>query len=148
MDIQLTTTDHSSFVLRKGSEDIANIKYNQQSHSIRINAVQRRLFFMSAAGLLQNKIMLETEYGVGIGENYHLRNQHKGILYLADRKYNYTISKNGVSVRDRNKNVIANCSFENADKADSFEISAVLFSITWLYNPTYKDEIRPGLPVA
>ncbi|HEY0679978.1 MAG TPA: hypothetical protein VGD17_16955 [Chitinophagaceae bacterium] len=148
MNLSLTTIDHSAFILKKGFQEIASIKYNQQSRSIRIHGTQRRLFFLSEAGFLHTKIHFTTEYGVEIGENSHIRNQHKGVLHLVDKKFYYNLSGSGIEILDRSKKVIAKCAFEGGEKLDNFEISALVFSLTWLFNSSYKETLKEAIPVA
>jgi hypothetical protein len=132
MHYNLTHKEHSTFLLTKDGEEIANFKYNRNSSSIRLHYSQKRLFFLSQEGLLQNKILLKTEYGVAIGENYYIKNHRKGILHLSDKKFHYTVEQNGVQLCDKKKQPLAGIAFEGAGTIDSHEMSAVVFSMAWL----------------
>ena len=87
---------------------------------------------MEQAGFLQNKIVLETEYGFEIGENHHMRNQQKGILHFDNKKFFYKLHDNSINMYDRRKNPVANFTLDKATELDSHEASALLFSLAWL----------------
>lgn len=126
------TKDHSTFTLVKGPQGIATIKYNAQSNSVRLHSNDRRLFFVEEVGLLQSKIILETEYGVQIGENYFMKHQNKGMLHLTDDKFSYKINDTGIDLYDKRKNPVAHFALDKATSLDSFETSGLLFSLAWL----------------
>lgn len=82
--------------------------------------------------MLQNKIILETEYGVQIGENYFIKHQNKGMLHLANDKFSYKIDDTGINLFDRHKNPVAHFALDKATGLDSYEISGLVFSLAWL----------------
>lgn len=126
------TKDQSTFTLVKGPQGIATIKYNAQSNSVRLHSNDRRLFFLEEVGLLQSKIILETEYGVEIGENYLIKHQNKGILHLSEDKFSYKIDDTGINLFDKRKNPVAHFALDKATALDSYETSGLLFSLAWL----------------
>jgi hypothetical protein len=126
------TKDRSTFTLVKGPQGIATIKYTAQSNSVRLHSNERRLFFVEEVGLLQSKIILETEYGVQIGENYLIKHQNKGVLHLANKKFSYRIDDNGINIMDKRKNPIASFALDKATALDNLEIAALVFSLAWL----------------
>lgn len=131
MNFSLIRKD-STFRLFNDDKEIADFKYNRSSNSIRIHYTQKRLFFLSQEGFLQNKVLLKTEYGVHIGENAYIKNQRKGTMHLSEKKFQYTIGQDGVQLFDRKKELLANVSFDGAANADSHEVSVIMFSLAWL----------------
>lgn len=123
--------DGSAFILQNGKQKIASVKYNGENHSIRIFSAERRLFFLSNVGLLQNKILLNTEYGVTIGENYPIKNHRKGVLHIGENKFLYSLDKNMLELYDRRRQPVIN--FRINETLDGYETAAILFTITWLY---------------
>jgi hypothetical protein len=124
--------DRSTFTLANGPKEIATIKYNAESNSVRLHSNERRLFFVEEVGFLQSKIILGTEYGVQIGENYHIRQQHKGVLHLGSEKFSYKLEDKGISMYDRHKDPVATFTLDKASALGSYEASALLFSLAWL----------------
>jgi hypothetical protein len=132
MNFSLVSTDRTNFTLSQESNEIATIKYNARSQSVRLHSNERRVFFLEQVGLLQNKILLKTEYGVQIGENYHIKHQHKGIFHLSKDKFSYWIEQNAIRIADKRRQIMASFSFENAKALDSYELSTLLFSLAWM----------------
>ena len=125
------TRNQSSFVLQTDHKEIANVKYNRENNSIRIFSSERRLFFLNNAGLLQNKILLTTEYGVTIGEIYPVKNNQKGVLHLGDHKFHYSIEKNLLGISDKRRQPVLNFNLEG-ELPDNYELAGILFTVTWL----------------
>lgn len=136
MNFSLTHREHAAFHLMSEGKAVAAFKYNRSSGSIRIDGTQKRLFFISQEGFLQNKIRLKTEYGVEIGESTFIRSQHKGTLTISDNKFHYRTDGGGLYLSDRKKQILAAISFDGAHNVDGHELSAIVFSIAWLLNET------------
>lgn len=132
MNFSLVSTDRANYTLSQGSQEIATIKYNPRSQSVRLHSNERRVFFLEQVGFLQNKILLKTEYGVQIGENYHFRHQQKGIFHLSKDKFSYWIENNAIRIADKRRQLTASFSLDNALSLDSYELSTVLFSLAWM----------------
>ena len=115
-------------------EEIASVKYNRQNNSIRIYSAERRLFFLNDVGLLQNKILLNTEYGVTIGESYPTKDHHKGVVHIGDKKYSYIIENNKLQLFDRRRNPVMNYNLPEEDALDNYEAAGILFTVTWLHS--------------
>ena len=128
--------DRSTFSVQNSTEEIASVKYNRQNNSIRIFSSERRLFFLNDVGVLQNKILLNTEYGVTIGENYPTKNHHKGVIHVGDKKYTYSLENNMLEIYDRSRKPILNFNFSEADTLDNYEASGILFAVVWLHTET------------
>ena len=132
MNFSLVTTDRTNFTLSQDSNEIATIKYNAHSHSVRLHSNERRVFFLEQVGLLQNKILLKTEYGFEIGENYHIKHQHKGVFHLSKDKFSYSVEQNAIHISDKRKQLMGSFSFANATALDSYELATLLFSLAWM----------------
>lgn len=130
MKFTLLAKDRSSFSLVNGSTEIATIKYTAQSQSVRLQSNERRVFFLEEVGLLQSKILLKTEYGVQIGENYYTKQQHKGVLYLSKEKFSYSIEADAINIRHKRQQMIFQ--LDNAIALNAQDVSALLFSLSWL----------------
>lgn len=132
MNFTLLAKDHSAYTLVNGSTEIATIKYSAQSQFVRLHSNERRVFFLEDVGLLQNKTLLKTEYGVQIGENFYTKQQHKGMLYLSKQKFHYTLDNDGVKIYNKRQQLIASFKLENATALNTAEVSALLFSLAWM----------------
>jgi hypothetical protein len=128
----LVRSNPSKFSLLKGGQEIATFKSNDQFQSLRLHSTERRLFFLSQEGLLQNKMVLKTEYGFEIGENHQVKH-NKGIIHLGETKANYTLQKDSIEISDRHKKPLMSFAFPDAETLNGHELSAVLFSLMWLY---------------
>ena len=126
------THDRSTFIVQNSAEEIASVKYNRQNNSIRIFSSERRVFFLDDVGLLQNKILLNTEYGVTIGEVYPTRNHHKGVVHVGDNKYSYTIENNMLEIYDKRRRPVINYNLSDANTLDNYEVAGILFAVVWL----------------
>lgn len=136
MNFTLLAKDRSSFSLVNGSQEIATIKYTAQSQSVRLNSNERRVFFLEEVGVLQSKVLLKTEYGVQIGENYYSRHQHKGLLYLSKEKLSYTIEANAIKIFGKRQHLIASFELDKAISLEACDVSALLFSLAWMHANT------------
>ncbi|HEX6182232.1 MAG TPA: hypothetical protein VFZ47_13360 [Chitinophagaceae bacterium] len=128
------TRDRSTFVVQNSTEESVNVKYNRQNNSIRIFSAEQRLFFLDDVGLLQNKILLNTEYGVTIGEVYPTKNHHKGVAHIGDKKYSYTIENNMLEVFDKKRQPLLNFNLADSDALDNYEAAGILFAVVWLHS--------------
>jgi hypothetical protein len=97
-----------------------------------LHSKERRVFFVEEVGFLQSKIILKTEYGVQIGENYHARNQRKGALHLGNEKFSYKLEDKGIKLYNRHKEPLASFTLDKASALGSYEASALMFSLAWL----------------
>lgn len=110
------------------NEVVAELKYNKQAHSFRLNTNEKRLFFLEKAGFLQSKLLLKTEYSVAVGEIYFVKNGAAGIIRLNNEKYAFYINAGRISFY-RRKNRVAEVRIGNFSNPDLFEFSALLFSL-------------------
>jgi hypothetical protein len=132
------TNNHFSF--SKEDKVVADFKLNIQSSSFRLNATTKRLFFIESSGLLQNKTVLKTEYGVEIGEWIALRSIKSGFVTLNAKKLNYRITGQEFRITDKSKQTVAVCDFSYLKEFEKPELAAILFSIAWLVNETPKEK--------
>lgn len=110
------------------SELEATLRYNNESHSIRLNTTDKRLFFLEKAGVLQPKMMLETEYSVMIGESYFNKNRSMGALVVNDLKFTFTITGEEVHFYDRQKQLLAELTIPGVNELELFEFTALTFA--------------------
>lgn len=123
----------SKYTLLSDEKQTASFRYNRSAQTIRIHASEQRQFFLSqSGGFLQNKIVLQTEYGQEIGENYYINSRKKGILHLSGNKFFYKINSGSLDIQDKRRQPLANFTFSEASRIDSNEMTAVLFSLAWL----------------
>lgn len=125
------TRNKSTFILQTGGEEVANVKYNRENNSIRIFSSERRLFFLNSVGLLQNRILLNTEYGVTIGEIYP-KNSRKGAVHFGDDKFFYNIADNLLEIHDKKRRPVLNFNLAVGEKPDSYQTAGILFTAIWL----------------
>jgi hypothetical protein len=130
MNFTILAKDRSAFTLVNGSTEIATIKYTAQSQSVRLQSNERRVFFLEEVGVLQSKILLKTEYGVQIGENYYTKQQHKGVLYLSKQKFSYSIDADAINMYHKRQQLIFQ--LDKANALDAQDVSALLFSLAWM----------------
>jgi len=100
---------------------------------MRIYSAERRLFFLNSVGLLQNKILLNTEYGVTIGEVYPIKNHRKGVLHIGEHKFNYIIEQNMLHLQDKRRKPLISFSFTDTETTSSHEAATIVFTLAWLY---------------
>lgn len=106
----------------------AELRYNSEAHSIRLNTGDRRLFFMERTGLLQQRILLRTEYSVVVGES-HFRNRQSGTLILDGEKFSFTTENGRVQLFNRSHQLVAETTIDAPELLDPYEFSALLFGL-------------------
>jgi hypothetical protein len=122
----------SQYTLISEDKEIASFRYNRSSHTIRVHASQKRQFFLSrSTAFLQQKIVLQTEYGLEIGENFYINNRKKGILHLSGHKFFYQIHPGGLDISDKRKQLLGRFNFETSG-IDNYEMTAILFTLAWM----------------
>jgi len=131
------TNNHFSF--SKEDKVVADFKLNIHSSTFRLNAATKRLFFIESSGLLQNKTVLKTEYGVEIGEWITLRSIKNGFIKLNDQRLDYQIIGQQFRITNK-KQIIVVCDFSNLKELEKLELAAILFSIAWLINETVEEK--------
>lgn len=123
----------------------AELKYNKKANSFRINAGDKRLFFIERTGLLQNKFLVRTEYSVIIGEFHPIRNWHSGVVILENKKRNYLIKDDSVILSSKKKDFAISIAMNDVDKLDQQELCALLFGALRVIEKSYKMKTEPVL---
>lgn len=122
------TMNLSHFWSLQENDSRAELRYNKESHSLRLNASDRRLYFMDRTGLFQSKVIFKTEYSVLVGECFFIRNREAGILVLDGEKFNFNIHGDHLQVLNRDKKMILDSCIDEMEQLDLYEFSALLFA--------------------
>ncbi|HYH13595.1 MAG TPA: hypothetical protein VD794_00150 [Flavisolibacter sp.] len=117
----------------EGTEQIASLTFTPGSKSFRLLYTSQRWFFLEYSGVLQQKIVVKSEYGITVGEIQPQRYGQNGTITVNGLKYYYTESYAAIDVLDKNKNLIVNLELKNMHKLDSFELCALLFAYAWVF---------------
>ena len=117
---------------------IADFRYNEHSNSFRLNASTKRLLFIEPSGLLQNKLLLKTEYGIEIGEWMRMRNYKSGIVHLNSNRFTYNIGLEGIEMNNGEANVFLQCQPADIAELTKQELAAILFCLAWVTIETCK----------
>jgi hypothetical protein len=104
----------------------AEIKYNKESHSFRITANDKRLFFLDKTGFLQNRFLIRTEYNIIAGEILPKKSQ-SGLVIFENKKYNYLIQEDLVAVYSKKGDFSLTIAIDGTAVSDQTEIYALLF---------------------
>jgi hypothetical protein len=123
----------------------AELKYNKKANSFRINAGDKRLFFIEKTGLLQNKFLIRTEYSVITGEIYPVRNWQSGIVILENKKRNYFVQDNLLIVSSKKDDFSIAIEINDVDKTEQEELFALLFGTVRAVEKFYKMKREPVL---
>jgi len=119
---------------------IAELKYNKESRSMRLTAADKRLFFLERTGVFQTRILLKTEYSVVVGETHFIKNWSQGFLELDGNKFKFIVKNKQLSVFDRQKQLVAECTMEDLGKVDVYEFSALLFGLVRITQGHFKSK--------
>lgn len=111
-------------------EPVASVKYSEKSHSVRIDAQVRRLFFFEDTGVFIRKRLIKTEYGVVIGECYS-KDKNTGYIFIDKKRIFYSL-KNNRLVLYRGNTKLAKATIDTFQQIDDYEISAIGFAFLWM----------------
>ena len=126
---EITNTMNGSHYWKlQESELEATLRYNNDAHSIRLNTSDKRLFFLERVGMLQPKMMLETEYSVMIGESYFNKNRSNGVMIVNEQKFNFTITREEIHFYDRQKQMLAELTIPKVNDLELYEFTALTFA--------------------
>src|SRR5690349_7608206 len=89
-------TNGFHFWTLEGNESIAELKFSPDSKAFRLHHNTHRLFFLEYAGVMQQKILLNSEYGVELGEMQLQKQGQYGSLVINDLKYYYSDDETGL----------------------------------------------------
>jgi hypothetical protein len=102
------------------------IKYNKESHSFRITANDKRLFFLDKTGFLQQRVLIRTEYNIITGEILP-KKLHSGLVIFENKKYNYLIKQDSIAVHSKKGDFSLTIAIDGTAVSDQAEIYALLF---------------------
>jgi hypothetical protein len=107
--------------------ETAEIKYNKESHSFRITASDKRLFFMGKTGFFQNRFLIRTEYSVITAEILP-RKIYSGVLIFENKKYHYNLTANSMVVSRSKDDLSLSIEINDIASLDQPQLYALLFS--------------------
>jgi|GEM_PF-1836818 len=120
-----TSNDTLIWMLKNGSHN-AELKINLSKSTFRLNHYEKRLFFIERGGLFRNRIHINTEYGILMGQLLHVTNRKSGSILVNGLKYYYLIDLHEIDILDRRKQLICKCAMQK--ETTLTELSAILFS--------------------
>jgi len=121
------TLNFSHHWILNDDEASAGLRYNKESHSIRLTTNDKRLFFLEKTAGLQNKILLRTEYSVITGESHFGNSRHSGVLIVNENKYSFSVEKDHLKLFDRHHEMVIDTNVDGLGQLDLYEFSALLF---------------------
>ena len=124
--------NHSDHWQLEGIDHPIELRYNPQARSFRLNAGQKRIYFLERTGFFQSKLLITTEYNVKAGECYFIKNRFSGILQHDNYKYEFRVNRDHISLCEKNKEPFDRVDIDNLDNLDNFEFCALLFAFTIL----------------
>jgi len=107
--------------------ETAEIKYNNESHSFRITANDKRLFFIDKTGFFQNKFLIRTEYSV-IAAEILPKKLNSGIVIFENKKYNYYLTENSITIFRNKTDFSLSVEIHPNIVLDEVQLYALLFS--------------------
>ena len=107
--------------------ETAEIKYNKESHSFRITASDKRLFFIDKTGFFQNKFLIRTEYSVITAEILP-KKTHSGVVIFENKKYYYERTENSIVVSRSKDGLSLPIEIHDIASLDQPQLYALLFS--------------------
>ena len=128
------------WILQHNEKSKAQLRYNREARSIRLQAGERRLYFLEQVWHANNKIELQTEYSIVIGEIQMNRERLSGNVIMDGQHYTFTTEKDQVHLQE-NTRTIKTVIIEDTSGLDFFEFSALLFGFcSSLINTRLKQE--------
>ena len=106
----------------------AELKYNNDGHSFRLSAADKRLFFLERKGLFQNRMLLKTEYNIVVGEIHFTPNIQSGQLILDNEKFGFSVKGEELYLFSGNHEHFR-AAITGLRQLDAFEFSALLFGL-------------------
>lgn len=107
----------------------AFLKYNNEAHSIRLNADDKRLFFLEKSGMLHTRILLKTEYSVLAGAIHFVKDKSSGDIEVHENKYFFHVTDNRLILLERQKKkILAGIDIQELQQLETYELSALIFA--------------------
>jgi hypothetical protein len=130
---------------RLEQNETAEIKYNKESHSFRITASDKRLFFIDKTGFFQNKFLIRTEYSVIAGEIFP-KKMFSGIVVFENKKYSYVLKENSILLSSKKGGLALTVELNTINKLDQPEFYALLFGTIRVFMKLFVMEKTELLP--
>lgn len=125
-----TTIQQSRFWALQSNNSIAQLRYNREAHSLRLDAGDKRLFFIErSGGFLQNRFVLKTEYSVPVGEAQVNKHSNSGWVVYNNEKFNYAITGDQLELTTKKGKLLQRISIEKETAADTYELMALMFAL-------------------
>lgn len=124
-NLSQSTDQFNRWVLEQSEN--AEIKYNKESHSFRITASDKRLFFIDKTGFFQNRFLIRTEYSV-IAAEILPKKMHSGVVVFENKKYHYDLMENSMVVSRSKDDFLLSVKIDDITSLDQCQLSALLFS--------------------
>jgi hypothetical protein len=118
----------------------SDLKYNANALSFRLNAGDKRLFFIEKAGFLQNKFLIRTEYSVVTGEILPMKNWRSGIVVLENKKYNFSLQENSIILSSKKEGILSPIEITETQSLTPPEFYALLFGALRVIAKTLKSK--------
>jgi hypothetical protein len=122
-------------------EPFAEIKYTLESKSVRIQFEEKRLFFLEMRGPLQQKLHVKSEYGVVLARIDLPKSAGMGIVTLDDTSFHYDIYNAAIKLFNLQNNLLTECTIEPYENIPNFELAALTFAYTWIYQHDYSKKL-------
>lgn len=107
--------------------ETAEVKYNKESHSFRITASDKRLFFIDKTGFFQNKFLIRTEYSI-IAAEILPKKMNSGVMVFDNKKYHYELTEHSITVSRNKDNFLLSFEIDDTTLLDQVQLFALLFS--------------------
>ena len=122
------------------------LRFNRQWHSLRLTGTSKRLLFLRVQGLLQKKVLLQTEYGISLGETALADKLSAGQLTLNDQRFFYEVTTDQLFLFNTEKQLLASCGLPADLAFEKLELYGLLFGFAWFVVPALsakrKEEFR------
>ena len=133
--------------LLQQEEGSRSLILNQQRHSLRLNGLSKRLFFLQVQGFLNKKVLLRSEYGVVLGETPLTEKLVAAQLLFNGQRFFYAVEDKRLVLLDSEKNIVGKCEITEEVAADKYEFYALLFGFAWFLTADAVADKQRVLPV-
>lgn len=152
----LTKPNFMQWILSLASDDIHHwqldnengsecLSFNRQWLSLRLTGTSKRLLFLRVQGLLQKKVLLQTEYGISLGETALADKLSAGQLILNSQRFFYEVRDDQLFLFDTGKQLLASCGLHADHPFEKLELYGLLFGFAWFVTPAVLAERKKAL---
>lgn len=136
---------HWQLESEKGAQSLS---FNHQWLSLRLSGTSKRLLFLRVQGLLQKRVLLQTEYGIALGETALADKLSAGPITLNEQKLFYEVKNDQISLFDSEKQLLASCSLPADVSPEKLELYSLLFGFAWFVVPEVAAEQKEPLTLS